>query len=80
MCGVFDPEDSDHLQSFSLILKSLQVMREGQQVYIWREPHCRMAPVTVHENTKLAAAGDGVHAVLRSLELIASGAERPFDQ
>ncbi len=55
-------------------------MREGQQVYIWREPHCRMAPVTVHENTKLAAAGDGVHAVLRSLELIASGAERPFDQ
>ena len=34
----------------------------------------------IHENTKLAAAGDGVHAVLRSLELIASGAERPFDQ
>ncbi len=40
-------QHAHHLQRLALIFQRLHIVREGEQVYFWRQAHRRMSPVAV---------------------------------
>ena len=67
----FRSEDAHDLQSLALVFQCLQIVGEGEQVDFGRQPHRRMSPVAVGEDSELSASGHGLHLVLRGFEFIA---------